>query len=155
MESKKVPVFAVILRYALYATFVTVLVGAASLPFTIDWFFLVFRHAPNVMAEYRTFTMILMMATAVPTLWVLLEMIWMLGTIPKSPFVMRNVTALNRIGIIFFTMAGGFLVSLNFFFVLTVLAGAVFLVCSGLFSFTFAALIRQGVVFREENDLTI
>jgi hypothetical protein len=99
------------------------------------------------------------MVTAVPCLWVVLEMIFMLRSIPEGPFVMRNVNALRRLGVVFFSMTVLFLGSLFFHasvqMSIIVSGGAIFMIGSGLFSFTLAELIRQAIVFREENDLTI
>jgi len=151
----KEPVFARILKYALYAAFVVGLIGAVSLPFTIDTFFRVFRFAPSLMPTYRAFVLPFLMAMAVPCLWVVLEMILMLHSIPKGPFVMRNVNALYRIGVVFFVLALAFFWFCFNFPNIIALAGGFFMIGSGLFSFTLAALIRQAIVFREENDLTI
>jgi len=82
-------------------------------------------------------------------------MIGMMRSIPKGPFVMRNVHALNRIGVVFMLLSAAFFVKCLFFLTFLTLFCTVFFVSSGLFSFTLAALIRQSVVFREENDLTI
>ncbi|MCL2386962.1 MAG: DUF2975 domain-containing protein [Defluviitaleaceae bacterium] len=151
----KEPLFSRILKYVLYGVFVVGLVGAVTFPFTIDLFFRLFRNAPSLVPEYRAFVMPYLMAMAVPFLWVILEMIWMLNSIPTGPFVMRNVKALYRIGIIFFAVALAAVVWCIFFPSVIVLGGGFFMIGSGLFSFTLAALIRQAIVFREENDLTI
>ena len=151
----KEPMFSRILKYALYTAFVVGLLGAATFPLTIDTFFHIFRGTTVLMPEYRAFVMPFLMAIAVPCLWTILEMIFMLNSIPKGPFVMRNVSALNRLGIIFFVLSVAFFVWCVRFPNIIVLVGGFFLIGSGLFSFTLAALIRQAVVFREENDLTI
>ena len=151
----KEPVVSRILKYALYAAFIVGLVGAVTLPFTIDTFFRVFRNAPTLLSHYRAFVLPFLMALAVPCLWVVAEMILMLNTIPSEPFVMRNVKALYRIGFVFFGISLAFF-GWNFVFInVIVFAGAFFMIGSGLFSFTLAALIKQAIVFREENDLTI
>jgi hypothetical protein len=151
----KEPWFACVLRYALYAAFAMGLAGAATLPFTLDWFFLVFRGAPQILPAYRAFILPFLMVISVPCLWVVGEMIAMMHSIPKGPFVMRNVKALSRMGIIFFVLAAAFFVWFFRFQNIIVFTGACFMIGSGLFSFTLAALIRQAIVFREENDLTI
>lgn len=151
----KESIFSRILKYALYAAFVVGFLGAASLPFTIDTFFRFFRGAPTLLAEYRSFILPFLMAIAVPCLWVVGEMILMMNSIPTGPFVPRNVRALNRCGVVFFVLAAAFFVWFAAFFNVVVFAGAFFMIGSGLFSFTLAALIRQAIVLREENDLTI
>ena len=79
----------------------------------------------------------------------------MLRSIPSGPFVMRNVHALYRIGVVFFVLAAAFLGKCFVFLTFLTLFCTAFFVGSGLFAFTLAALIRQSVVFREENELTI
>jgi hypothetical protein len=151
----KEPLVSKILKYALYVAFVVGLMGAVTLPFTIDTFFRVFRNAPTLLSQYRSFVLPFLMALAVPCLWVVAEMILMLNSIPKGPFVMRNVKALNRIGFVFFGISLAFF-GWNFVFLnIIVMGGAFFMIGSGLFSFTLASLIKQAIVFREENDLTI
>ena len=151
----KEPLASRILKYALYAAFVLIVVGVATLPFMLETYMRILHDACHLEPEYRKFILIFLTGIAVPGLWILLEAIWMLRSIPEGPFVTRNVSALNRVGAIFLGLAvmffGKCLIYLTF---LTLLCGFVFIGC-GLFSFTLAALIRQAVVFREENDLTI
>jgi hypothetical protein len=151
----KEPLFSKILKYALYLAFIVGLVGAVTMPFTIDTFYRVFRNAPTLLAEYRAFIVPFLMVISVPCLWVVMEMILMLRSIPMGPFVQRNVNALYRIGVVFFGLAVAFFVWFATFYNIVVFAGIFFMIGSGLFSFTLAALIRQAIVFREENDLTI
>ena len=151
----KEPVVSRILKYVLYAAFGLGIVGAITLPFTIDTFFRVFRNAPTLLSMYRSFVLSFLMAMAVPCLWIVVEMIAMLNTIPSGPFVRRNVRALYRIGIIFFALSLAFF-GWNFVFVnIIVMAGAFFMVGGGLFAFTLAALIAGAITLREENELTI
>jgi len=149
------PFFGRVLKYALCAAFVVGVAGTISLPFMIDTYFKLFRSAPSLAPEYRSFILPFLMAVAVPLLWIVAEMILMLNSIPKGPFILRNVHALSRIGFIFLIIAAAFLGKCLVFWNFLSLVFAFFLIGSGLFSFTFAALIKQSIVFREENDLTI
>jgi len=151
----KEPVFAVILKYTLYAAFVVGLLGAITLPFTIDTLFRVFRNAPTLLSEYRAFVITFLMLVAIPCLWVVGEMIAMLNTIRNGPFVWRNVRALYRIGVIFFGLSLAFF-GWNLVFVnIIVTFGGFFMIGSGLFAFTLATLIDRAITLREENELTI
>ena len=151
----KEPLSSRILKYALYAAFVIGVAGTATLPFMLDTYYRILRNAYYLDPWYRRFIMFFLTGAAVPALWIILEMIWMLRSIPKGPFVKRNVSALNRIGAIFLVLAAVFFSKcLLYITYLTLLCGFVFILC-GLFSFTLAALIRKAIVFREENDLTI
>ena len=144
-----------ILKYTLYAAFVLGVVGTATLPFMLETYMRILRDAYYLEPWYRKFILVFLTGVAVPGLWIMLEMIWMLRSIPEGPFVMRNVSALNRIGVIFLALAAAFFGKcLLYITFLTLLCGFVFIGC-GLFAFTLSALFHQAVVFREENDLTI
>jgi hypothetical protein len=151
----KEPLVSRILRYALYAVFVLGAVGAATLPFMLDTYTRFLWDAYYSEPGYRTFILIFLMTVAVPGLWSVLEMIFMLRSIPTDPFVRRNVCALRRIGVIFLALALAFLGKcLVYVTFLTLLCGLLF-IGAGLFAFTLAALIGQAIAFREENELTI
>ena len=151
----KEPMVSSILKYALYAAFVVGAAVSVSLPFMFERYVYIIQSHTSINAAYRAFIVPFLMGVSVPGLWIVLEMILMLRSIPKDPFVKRNVSALHRTGIVFLILAVAFLakcfVYLTF---LTMLCTLIFIV-GGLFSFTLAALIRQSIVFREENDLTI
>ena len=153
----KEPLVSCILKYALYAVFALGVVGVITLPFMLDTYIRftddMYFFQPD--SHYRAFILFFLTAAALASLWVVLEMIFMLRSIPKGPFVRRNVRALNRCGVIFLVLAAAFCVKcVAFPTLLTVVCGLIFL-GGGLFAFTLAALFRQAVVFREENDLTI
>jgi len=153
----KTPILSRILLYALYLAFVGGVVIAVTLPWGLDFYARIFRGAAALVPEYRAFIQPFLMAIAVPCLWIAGEMIFMLRSIggAEGPFVTRNVRALNRMGGVLFLLAAAFLFKCFFFMTFLTLVGMLFFVGSGLFAFTFAALIRQSIVFREENDLTI
>ncbi|MDR2166246.1 MAG: DUF2975 domain-containing protein [Clostridiales bacterium] len=148
-------IFSRILRIALYAIFVVGLAGAATLPFMLDFYVRLIWGFNALGAAYWDFILPFLMVVAAPALWIVLEMIWMMNSIPKGPFVMRNVRALYRIGVLLIALAAAFIFKCFFFLTVLTLFCVFFFVLSGLFAFTLAALIRQSVVFREENDLTI
>jgi len=143
------------LRYALYAVFVIGVFGTVSLPFMLDTYARVVHGLGAVPDEYRTFILPFLIMVALPCLWIVLEMIRMLHSIPKGPFVMRNVHALYRTGILFLALSVAFIVKCFVFFTFLTLFCAFLFTGAGLFSFTLAALIKQAAVFREENELTI
>jgi len=151
----KEPIVSSILRYALYAVFVIGVFFAASLPFMLDRYVYIISGHTSVGANYRAFIMPFLMGISLPCLWITMEMILMLRSIPKGPFVKRNVFALHRTGIAFLLLAAAFVIKCFIFFTFLTMLCAMLFIGGGLFSFTLAALIRQSVVFREENDLTI
>jgi len=149
------PLFCRILKYALYAGFVFGVLCALTLPFMMDTYESTILRNTTFSPAYKAFVVPFLMVVSVPCLWIVMEMIFMMRSIPAGPFVMRNVAALYRIGIIFFLLSAAFIVkSLLFLTFLTLFCTVIFIGC-GLFSFTLAALIRQSIVLREENDLTI
>ena len=151
----KEPMASKILKYGLYTALVLGVVCVVTLPFMLEKYIYMIRGSYQLEPGFRTFILIFLTGVAIPGLWLVLEMIWMLRSIPEGPFVMRNVTALNRIGVVFLVLAAAFFGKcLLYVTFLTLLCGFVF-IGGSLFSFTLAALIRQAVVFREENDLTI
>ena len=144
----KEPLVSRILRYALYAVFVLGAVGTVTLPFMLDTYSRILLDAYYPESGYRTFILIFLMTAAVAGLWIVGEMIFMLRSIPKGPFVRRNVRALRRIGVIFLLLALAFLGKcLVYVTFLTLLCGLLF-IGAGLFAFTLAALIGQAIVFR-------
>jgi hypothetical protein len=151
----KEPLVSQLLKYALYAVFVVGLLGMATLPFMLERYTSFFFDAYYLQPGYRSFILTFLLSVIPLCLWIALEMIGMLRSIPKGPFVKRNVRALNRIGVIFFALTVMFFGKcVMYVTILTLLCGFLF-IGGGLFALTLAALIRQAVTFREENELTI
>jgi len=158
----KEPLVSRILKYALYTVFVVGILITITLPYMLDTYSYIFNDtlskpygALSVPSGYRGFILVFLRVVAVPGLWIVLEMIGMLRSIPKDPFVKRNVQALNRIGIIFLLLSTAFFFKCLWYITFLTLVCALFFIGSGLFAFTLATLIRQSIVFREENELTI
>ncbi|MDR1705304.1 MAG: DUF2975 domain-containing protein [Clostridiales bacterium] len=151
----KEPLVSRVLKCVLYAVFGLGALFTVTLPFTLDYYMSLFYDSYNLQPGYRTFLLVFLIISAVQALWITLEMIRMMRSIPKGPFTQRNVRALNRIGVLFLVLSALFLGKcIMYITVLTLLCGFLF-IGGGLFAFTLAALIRQAAVFREENDLTI
>jgi len=151
----KEPVFGIVLRYALYVLFVGGVLFAATVPIMIDTYTYWVYGVPSLGSAYRAFLVPFLMIVSVPCLWILLEMILMLRTIPTKPFVPRNVKALCRIGVIFFLLSAAFIVKCFFFTTFLTIICSIFFVGGGMFAFTLAALINQAIKLQTENDLTI
>ena len=149
------PLVSRILKYALYAAFALGVAGMVTLPFMLDTYHRIFTDAYFSDPGYRTFILIFLMTVSVPALWIVLETILMLRSIPKGPFVTRNVRALSRIGVISLVLAAIFFCKCFVYLTFLTFVCGFLLIGFGLFAFTLAALIRQAVIFREENDLTI
>ena len=151
----KEPLVSRILKYALCAAFIAILAGAATLPFMYDRYASVLYDAYYNQPGYRAFIIIFLIFASAPCLWITLEMIFMLRSIPKNPFAAGNVRSLNRIGALFFILAAAFFIKCALYItILTLLCGFLF-VGGGLFAFTLAALICQSAAYKDENDLTI
>jgi len=151
----KEPLASQVLKISLYVIFVLGILGTATLPFVLEFYSKIFRGIYYMEPGYRTFITAFLISVAIPGIWIVLEMIWMLRSIPQDPFIMRNVRALSRVGVILFVISGLFLVKcfVHFSF-LTMACTVLFLLC-GFFAFTMSNLFRQAVAYKEENDLTI
>ena len=149
------PLVSKLLRLSLCIILVFGIIGVITLPFMLEFYIGYFYDTYSILPGYRTFILFFLILVAIPALWVVVEMIRMLQSIPQGPFVIRNVRALNRIGIILLVLALLFFAKcLVYITFLTAGCGLLLVVC-GLFAFTLANLFRQAVVFKEENDLTI
>ena len=151
----KEPLVSRLLKFVLYAVFVIGVVGSATLPLMLDRYLFILYGAQTLEPGYRTFILLFLMGASILCLWIILEMVWMMRSIAKGPFVMRNVHALNRIGAIFLGLAAAFFVKCMLYITLMTLFCGFLFIGGGLFAFTLAALIHQAVIFKEENDLTI
>ena len=149
------PLVSLVLKVSLYIILILGILGTVTLPFMLESYAALFRGNYYMEPGYRTFIVTFMICVAIPGLWIILEMIWMLRSIPRGPFIMRNVRALSRIGVILLIITAMFLVKcfVDFSF-LTMACTVLFLVC-GFFAFTLSNLFRQAVIYKEENDLTI
>ena len=144
-----------ILLIALYGIFIAGIVGTVTLPLMLDVYTRLFRGVYSMEPGYRTFLMVFLFAVAVPGLWIIWEMIRMMRSIPLGPFVMQNVKALRRCGLLLFVISAVFLVKcFTFFTFLTMACTFLFSVC-GFFAFTLGDLFHRAVTYKEENDLTI
>ena len=151
----KEPLVSTILKYALYATFIGGVIMSATLPFMLEYYVFFIQGHTSINPAYRAFVVPFLMGVSVPCLWIVAEMIFMLRSIPRGPFVMRNVHALNRTGGLLLLLAAAFFVKCFIHLTFLTMLCTLLFIGGGLFAFTLAALIRQSVVFREENDLTI
>jgi hypothetical protein len=151
----KEPLVSRILKYAMYMALVVGAVFAVTLPFMLETYVYLISGHTDLLPAYRAFVVPFLMAIAIPCLWIVLEMILMLRSIPKGPFVMRNVRALRRTGVLLLALTLAFIVKGIFFMTLLTLFCILLFIAGGLFAFTLAALIHQSIVLREENDLTI
>ena len=144
-----------ILRVILYITFVAGIVMTATMPFMIDTYMRILYDAYILHEGYRTFITVFLMLVGTLGLFIVLELIIMLRTMLKNPFVKRNVKSLNIIGITAFITAGLFFVKCFLYVTFLTLAFGICLVILGLFAFTLANLFKKAVEYKEENDLTI
>jgi len=149
------PVYAKILKYALYAAFVVGIIFVISLPFMLESYIYLIHGTSNINPQYRAFIIPFLLGVGVLSLWAILEMVMMLRSIAENPFVLRNVKALYRIGVLALVLSVAFTVKCFLFFTILTMFCAFLFTGAGLFAFTLAALIRQSIVFREENELTI
>ncbi|MCL1819333.1 MAG: DUF2975 domain-containing protein [Oscillospiraceae bacterium] len=149
------PLASRILRCTLYGVFVLAVLLTITLPFMMDTYFRILYDAYSLHTDYRAFIMPFLMFVGAGGAWIALELILMLRSIPANPFVLRNVRALKRVGIILAVLAAAFGGKCFVYNTFLTVVGTVIFILACLFAFTLASLFSQAVAFREENDLTI
>ena len=144
-----------LLRATLYILFAAGTLVIATLPIKLDYYMIVFYDAYSIQPDYRSFILGFLIVVGVLGLCIIAELVFMLRTVPTDPFVLRNVKALRRMGIIALVTAAVFFAKCCLYItILTLIGGFLLLIC-GMFAFTLASLFRQAVAFKEENNLTI
>ncbi len=88
-------------------------------------------------------------------LWILFELLLVLGTVAGDPFVERNVYAFLRMGIGAEAAGALFLGKCFVFFTPMTAVCALVMLLSGLFALVLAGVFRKAVAFKRENELTI
>ena len=144
-----------ILRAVLYIIFAAGVLATVTMPFMIDTYMRVLYDAYSIRDGYRTFIAVFLMVAGTLGLFIIFELIVMLRTMLKNPFVKRNVRSLNIIGITAFIAAALFFAKCFLYVTFLTLIFGICLVILGLFSFTLANLFNKAVEYKEENDLTI
>ena len=144
-----------ILRCILYGVLALTVLMTLTLPFMLDTYFDILYDAYSIHPSYRAFIIPFLMFVGVCGIWIVLELIIMLRSIPTNPFLLRNVRALKRVGIVLAVLAVAFCGKCFVFSTFLTMVGSVSFVLACLFVFTLASLFAQAVAFREENDLTI
>ena len=144
-----------ILRMILYVIFAAGIALTVTMPFMIDTYMRVLYDAYEVREGYRIFITVFLMLVGALGLFIILELIIMLRTMLKDPFVKRNVRSLNIIGVTAFITAALFFVKCFLYVTIMTLLGGICLVILGLFAFTLANLFNKAIEYKEENDLTI
>ena len=144
-----------ILKFSLYIIFAVGIFGTATLPFMFDFYTGLFNVVTYTREWERILITVFLISVAIPGLWIIFEMILMMRSISSGPFIMRNVYALRRCGVILLVITAMFLLKcfVDYTF-LTMACVFLFLIC-GFFAFTLSNLFRQAVIFKEENELTI
>jgi len=144
-----------ILRIILYIVFVEGIALTVTMPFMIDTYMRILYDAYELREGYKIFITVFLMLVGILGLFIVLELIIMLRTMLKNPFVKRNVKSLNIIGITAFITAILFFVKCFLYVTFLTLIFGICLVIFGLFAFTLANLFNKAVEYKEENDLTI
>ena len=83
----KEPLVSIILKYGLYVAFVAGIIVAVSLPFMLETYVYIIQGHTSINPGYRAFIVPFLIGVSIPCLWIVLEMIFMLRSIPKGPFL--------------------------------------------------------------------
>ncbi len=94
-------------------------------------------------------------AAAALALWVLFELLLVMRTVPRDPFVERNVRAFVRMGAAAEAAGAMFAVRCAAYFTPMTAACAIVMLLAGLFALVLAGVFRRAVAYKQENDLTI
>ena len=150
----KEPLVSRILRYTLYVVFCLGAIVVIALPVLLKQYAQLYDGF-YAQEQYRTFIWAFLTLIGLMALWVVIDLIRILRTIPKDPFIEKNVKALKRIGIVAMVMSILFFLKCIYYITfLTFVCAVVLLICS-LIVFTLSVLFAQAVRYKEENELTI
>jgi len=144
-----------ILRIILYIIFAAGVIITVTLPFMIGTYMRVLYDAYEIREGYKIFITVFLMVVGTLGLFIIFELIIMMRTMLKNPFVKRNVKSLNIIGITAFITAALFFMKCFLYVTFLTLAFGICLIILGLFALTLANLFNKAVEYKEENDLTI
>jgi len=144
-----------ILRIILYIIFIVGIIITVTMPFMIKTYIEILRDNYEIHTGYKIFITIFLMVVGTLGIFIIFELIIMLRTITKNPFIKRNVKSLNIIGITAFIIAALFFTKCLLYITIMTLIGGVCLVILGLFALVLADLFKKAVEYKEENDLTI
>jgi len=144
-----------ILRIILYVIFAAGIIVTVTMPFMIKTYMKVLYDAYEVREGYKIFITIFLMVVGTLGIFIIFELIIMMRTITKNPFIKRNVKSLNIIGITAFITAALFFAKCFLYITIMTLLCGICLVILGLFGLVLADLFKKAVEYKEENDLTI
>lgn len=144
-----------VLKIMLYIIFAAGVIITVTLPLMIDTYMRVLYDSYSIREGYRIFIIIFLMTVGTLGLFIIFELIVMLRTISRDPFIKENVRYLNRIGAVAFIIAALFFLKCLLYVTILTLGFGICLVVCGLFAFTLAHLFKNAVAYKEENDLTI
>ena len=88
-------------------------------------------------------------------LWILGELIGVLATVERDPFVEGNARAFFRMGLAAELAGVGFTIKCFTLFTFMTAVCALVMVLSGLFALVLAQVFHRAVLYKQENDLTI
>lgn len=88
-------------------------------------------------------------------LFILIELLVVLRSVPSDPFIVRNCNAFLRMGIVALISGGLFLASIAIRFTIAAMLCAIVMLLCGLFALVLASVFRKAVLYKQENDLTI
>lgn len=145
--------FSGIVKHILDLVFVGGIGIFLSLPIALKWYLgLMYTRT----SENYYFLLGFIFITGIFALLIVNEIRKLLKNLNKNnPFIMENVTSLNRIAISCLLITACYVIKIIFYnSFLTIIVAMVFII-TGFFSIILAEVFRQAVVVKEENDLTI
>jgi len=145
--------FSGVVKYILDLIFIGGIGIFLSLPIALKWYMgLMYTRT----SENYNFLLGFLFITGIFALLIVNEIRKLLKNLNRNnPFIMENVTGLNRIAISCLLITVCYVIKIIFYnSFLTIIVAMVFII-TGFFSIILAEVFRQAVVVKEENDLTI
>ena len=114
-----------------------------------------FLEAYGVGPEGKAGVLLFLTLMAGIALWILGELIGVLATVERDPFVEGNARAFFRMGLAAELAGVGFTIKCFTLFTFMTAVCALVMVLSGLFALVLAQVFHRAVLYKQENDLTI
>ena len=114
-----------------------------------------FLGASGVGPEGKAGVLLFLTLMAGIALWILGELIGVLATVERDPFVEGNARAFFRMGLAAELAGVGFTIKCFTLFTFMTAVCALVMVLSGLFALVLAQVFHRAVLYKQENDLTI
>ena len=155
MSEQKKSAASKILTAILFIIFAAGIIITVTMPFMISVYMKFLYDVYELREGYKIFITVFLMTVGTLGLFIIFELIVMLQSVKKNPFIKRNVKTLYIIGITAFIISAMFFIKCILYITIMTLLGGMCIGILGLFAFVLADLFKKAVEYKEDNDLTI